>query len=123
MKIIKSIFLLFLLFPYFLHSQSMSGDYFSYGSKCKISLKVDSMKHFVFNVKKGKKIKGIVRVDKENNATYLYFLDGISGLFSNDTISIQNSGNSRNPYWHFKECDEKYIHLVKKRIPVRSKKL
>ncbi len=123
MKIIQSIILLFLLFPYFLHSQSISGDYFSYGSKCKIFLKVDSMKHFVFNVKKDKKIQGIVRIDQENNATYLYFFNGIGGLFSNDTISIQNSGNSGNPYWHFKECDEKYIHLVKKRIPVRSKKL
>ncbi len=58
MKIIQSI-LLFLLFPYFLHSQSISGDYFSYGSKCKIFLKVDSMKHFVFNVKKIRKYKAL----------------------------------------------------------------
>lgn len=34
-------------------------------------------------------------------------------MYDNDTIYIQNSGNSINPYLHFKECDEKFIHLAK----------
>jgi len=40
---------------------------------------------------------------------------GIDGLFKNDTITIQNSGNSMNSYTKFLECDYKYINLVRKR--------
>ncbi|GEJ46083.1 MULTISPECIES: hypothetical protein [unclassified Chryseobacterium] len=111
---IKSISILFVLVPYLLFSQSISGSYFSAGSKCKISLKIDAMNHFVFSSKKDKKIQGTVKVVKENEVTYLDFRDDIGGVFSNDTISIQNSGNSGNLYLHFKACDEKYIHLFKK---------
>lgn len=55
----------------------------------------------------------MVKILKENSTTYLDF-GNISSMYDNDTIYIQNSGNSINQYLHFKNCDEKYIHLVKK---------
>lgn len=39
---------------------------------------------------------------------------GIDGMLKNDTITIQNSGNSMNSYTKFLECGYKYIHLVRK---------
>ena len=39
---------------------------------------------------------------------------GIEGMLDESDIVIQNSGNAMNPYTLLKECDLKYIRLVKK---------
>ncbi len=58
-------------------------------------------------------MEGIVKISKEDEGLYLNF-DHIGVSFDNDTIYMQNSGNAMNPYIHFKECDDMYIHLAKK---------
>ncbi|MGE8555570.1 MAG: hypothetical protein ACN6OB_16745 [Chryseobacterium jejuense] len=83
-------------------------------SKCRIHLKIDKNNHFTFTIKKKKKIQGVTKLSKEDEVFYLDFGEGIGGMFNNDTIYMQNSGNTLNPYHHFKECDEMNIHWVKK---------
>lgn len=107
-------FIFFIFFTsHFAFSQDIVGNYSPVESKCKLNLKINDDNSFTFNVGKVKN-KGFLKVSKESNVTYLDFTDGISGMYTNDTISIQNSGNSMNKYTHFKECNEKYIHLIKK---------
>lgn len=118
---IKSLIIAFFLFSYSAYSQNIAGNYFPIEFKCKINLKIDANNHFIFNLDK-KEIKGILKTSKEDNEIYIDFIDGISGMIEGDTISIQNSGNSINTYLHFKECDEKYIHLVKKNNVNKLKK-
>ncbi len=48
-----------------------------------------------------------------DNKSQSIALDNISGAFYNDTIIIQNYGNSMNSYTHFDTCDLKYITFVK----------
>lgn len=97
----------------FIFSQTITGDYYSIESKCKLHLKIDDKNNFRFDINEKKKSDGTVKISKEDNTIYLNF--GIaSGMSDKDTIYIQNSGNSMNPYWHFKGCEEKFIHLAKK---------
>ncbi|WP_155845760.1 hypothetical protein [Chryseobacterium gregarium] len=104
---------LFLMYS-FTYSQSISGTYIPTEPKCKINLKIDPGNHFIFEIGKGKKIEGVVKLFKEDKTTYLDFNSNISAMFDNDTIYIQNSGNSINPYVRFEKCNEMYIHLAKK---------
>lgn len=107
-------FIFFIFFTsHFVFSQDIAGNYSPVESKCKLNLKINDDNTFTFSVGKVKN-KGFLKVFKDSNVTYLDFTDGISGMYANDTISIQNSGNSMNKYTHFKECNEMYIHLVKK---------
>ena len=96
-------------------SQNITGDYAPTESKCNIKLKIDTNNHYDITINNKKKYDGKVKISKEDGTTYLNF-DIVSGIFDKDTIYIQNSGNSINPYWHFKECDEKYIHFVKQKL-------
>ncbi|WP_168238236.1 tetratricopeptide repeat protein [Chryseobacterium gallinarum] len=109
-------FIFFIFFiSHFVFSQDIVGIYSPVESKCKINLKINDDNTFTFSVGKVKKYKGFLKVSKESQITYLDFTDGISGMYANDTISIQNSGNSMNMYTHFKECNEMYMHFVKKK--------
>ncbi len=111
-------FIFFIFFTsHFVFSQDIAGNYSPVESKCKLNLKINDDNTFTFSVGKVKN-KGFLKVFKDSNVTYLDFTDGISGMYANDTISIQNSGNSMNKYTHFKECNEMYIHLVKKVISI-----
>lgn len=107
-------FIIFLVFtPNLIFSQNITGNYYSIENKCKLHLRIDNKNNFTFNPNSKKSFKGKVKISKEGNVTYLDF-DKVSSVFVNDTLYIQNSGNSINPYWYFNECDEKYIHLVKR---------
>ncbi|MBS7567017.1 hypothetical protein KHS38_21615 [Mucilaginibacter sp. Bleaf8] len=44
---------------------------------------------------------------------------GISGLWSDNQITIQNTGNSMNYYVQIAGCDQKYISLVKTEVNKR----
>ncbi len=50
---------------------------------------------------------GLIPDDQEGGA-------GIEGMLDEKDIVIQNSGNAMNPFTMLKECDLKYIRLVKK---------
>lgn len=51
---------------------------------------------------------GLVAADPGNNQEMV-----VSALHSNDSLTIQNYGNSMNPYNLFPECGPKYITLDK----------
>ena len=110
----KFILVIFLAGFFHLEAQNIAGSYFPAESKCPIYLKIDKNNHFIFTVKNKKKIQGAAKLSKEDQVLYLDFGRGIGGMFSNDTIYMQNAGNAMNPYNHFKECNEMYIHWVKK---------
>lgn len=116
----KYLILVFFLIYVVGFSQNIEGNYYALESKCDIKLNIKSKNLFIFIVNKKKKQSGTFKIYKEDKITYFDF-DDISSVYKKDTISIQNSGNSINEYWHFKECDEKYIHLVKKKIEKKYK--
>jgi len=108
------ILILFLIFLNILiFSQNIVGNYYPIESKCRLYLNIKPKNEFVLYSSNKIKMKGIIKISKEDNTTYLDF-ENFSSMYDNDTIYIQNSGNAMNPYWHFKECDEKFIHLAKK---------
>jgi hypothetical protein len=37
----------------------------------------------------------------------------VSGLFKDNTLTIQNQGNAQNPYHYFTDCDDKYLEFTK----------
>jgi len=111
---IRSFIFLIFFISHFTYSQNIISVYSSIESNCNLNLKINSDSTFIFSVGKVSENKGDLRISKEGKLTYLDFTDGIGAMYSNDTISIQNSGNSMNRYLHFKKCNEMYIHLVKK---------
>lgn len=65
-------------------------------------------------------IYGKLTVSRENGADYLnltlpegFSSKSVQALFENNTITIQNYGNSMNDYHHFKDCDDKYMEFKK----------
>ncbi len=92
--------------------RALSGNYLYNGKTCKLHLKIEDNKHFTLDVNNESKFSGVMKIRKEQDTVYLNF-DYIEALYRNDTIVFQNYGNSMNPYIHFEECDEKFIHLVK----------
>ncbi len=73
-----------------------------------------------FTYKSGK-TEGKVEIIKQDNTTYLN-LQAINGVspkgdveakYENETLLIQNEGNSLNQYTNFKKCDSKFLELKK----------
>ncbi|PKL15630.1 MAG: hypothetical protein CVV49_20420 [Spirochaetae bacterium HGW-Spirochaetae-5] len=75
------------------------------------------------------KICNIVITIKKDKSDYTYAINGtgvnssgtkrsgdktaVEGAYSNNTITVQNYGNSMNQYVCFKSCDAKYLEFVK----------
>lgn len=118
---IRLLFINILLLPLFIYSQNIEGSYYSTDGKCKINLTIGKKNDYIFYLKKRKIKRGSLNITKENKITYLDFNE-ISSMYSNDTIYIQNSGNSNNEYLYFNQCNEKFIYLVKKNITACKKK-
>ncbi|BEV03234.1 MULTISPECIES: hypothetical protein [Chryseobacterium] len=95
-----------------LFSQKISGNYFAVEKKCKMEISINPQKNYELRINNKIRLKGKIKVYKEDTVTYLDY-GHISSMYDRDTIYIQNSGNAMNPYWHFKECDIKYIRLAK----------
>lgn len=57
--------------------------------------------------------KGKIIILKEDNTIYLTF-GKIEGILQDDSIHIQNYGNSMNKYKHFTQCGDKYLIFKKK---------
>lgn len=100
----------------------ISGYYRLPETGCNIALsitkEIDGYKYYF----KGEQldIEGTAIVSKEPDGIYVTF-DGpiggaepktVSGLFSDKTITIQNSGNADNNY-HYFECEEKFLVFSK----------
>ncbi len=69
-------------------------------------------KQLYYSISKNKQ-KGKVHFTKDENYTYIH-LDKLEGVYSNDTITFQNYGNSLNNYIRLKECESKYLIFVKR---------
>lgn len=95
-------------------SQNVSGNYFAVEPKCKMHLKIGLQNNYVLSINNKTKLKGMLKILREGSVTYFDF-GHISSVYALYTVYIQNSGNAMNPYWHFKECDIKYIRLAKQK--------
>jgi hypothetical protein len=92
-------------------------------TKCGLAISITKNgSDFAFLIKEGKnEYTGKVIIEKQGEDVYLNF-DGkignnkpgsISGLYKDNTITIQNEGNAENQYNYFKNCDNKYIEFKK----------
>ncbi len=91
--------------------------------KCKLEILISKSKgtyyYHITSEKRNK--KGKVKISRDSEANYISFegLIGdenageLSGDLSDDSIIIQNTGNSMNYYVRLSECDAKYIYLKK----------
>ena len=69
----------------------------------------------------GVKSSGKLAVEKVGEQVYLTFSgmlrsgdrSEVTGVYSDNAITIQNYGSSMNEYVCFKQCDTKYLRLVK----------
>jgi hypothetical protein len=67
------------------------------------------------------KAKGNIEVINQDGEVYLNMLaingaspkGDVEAKYENETLLIQNEGNSMNPYSIFKKCDAKYLELKK----------
>ncbi len=67
------------------------------------------------------KAKGNIEIIKQEGEVYLKMIaingaspkGDVEAKYENETLLIQNEGNSMNPYSIFKKCDAKYLELKK----------
>lgn len=60
------------------------------------------------------KSQGYISSIKSNGEGGFYIkFKKIDGMYENDSIVIQNYGNSMNEYNHFEDCDSKYLKFDK----------
>jgi len=90
-------------------------------SICDISIEI-LKKEANFSYVSGK-TKGAVEIIKQDADVYLKFIaingkspnGDVEAKYENETLLIQNEGNSINPYSIFKKCDAKYLELKKEK--------
>ena len=69
------------------------------------------------------KTKGNVEIIKQEDEVYLNFIaingkspkGDVEAKYENETLLIQNEGNTMNPYSIFKKCDAKYLELKREK--------
>lgn len=106
-------FLLLFLLPTCVAGQGIAGRYVAFNAKCSLELVIKKDSSSIFSIAGKMKRRSTVKVTEDAaNITYLAF-DEVSGMLTGDTLYLQNSGNSNNRYWHFKDCDESVIYLAK----------
>jgi len=105
-------------------TDTYSGNYVaSAETACAISVNIsktgDSYSYTLTS--DGKEYKGTATLANQEAETYITFEGkietnepkAVSGLFQGTSIMIQNYGNAMNEFHLFKNCDAKYIELVK----------
>jgi len=101
----------------------ISGYYRLPETGCDIALTITKEKNGFKYFFKGEHLdlEGIAILSSESDGYYVTF-DGpigntpaktVSGLFKDNTLTIQNEGNSQNNYHYFTDCDEKYLEFKK----------
>lgn len=104
-------------------SVDISGYYTLPETGCNIALTITKDKSGFKYYFKGDNLdlEGIAILSNEDGTYYVTF-DGpignyppktVSGQFSENTLTIQNYGNSMNDYTYFKDCQEKYLEFKK----------
>jgi len=88
-------------------------------TSCDISIVIKKSGNYL--TYKSGNVEGKVEIIVEDKDTYLNFM-AINGKspegdceakYENESLMIQNEGNSMNQYNHFKQCDAKYLELKK----------
>lgn len=92
-------------------------------SVCKLTITISKNNSgYVYTLNAaGVKSAGKLEVEKEGKEVYLNFTatlrsgdkTSVTGMYTDNAIMIQNYGNAMNPYTCFKECDVRYLQLVK----------
>jgi hypothetical protein len=106
----------------FIETEDYAGSYYSDDKSCSMELHI-SLKNgmYVYQLKTAKRNNtGTISIKRPDTETYLTF-NGLRGsektdmeaLFSKNSILFQNYGNAMNKYLQFKECNIKYINLIK----------
>ena len=123
-KILKYINYTLLLFCFLSCGQSdkYAGQYISEDA-CDIKISIDIIdKEYTYKISyDSTNNSGKIKIDSLTGDTYLEFKNlksvsqdnPISALYENNSLIIQNYGNALNNYTHFKNCDLKYIRLIK----------
>ncbi len=112
---------LFLLISFFVFSQkknNIGGTYYSVkANDCskKTVIKISVLKNkMVYEIRRGnRKSSGKFIIVNDKGVNYVN-IGKLQGTYKNDTIIIQNYGNSLNDYMNFEECKSKYLIFVKK---------
>lgn len=103
-------------------SDSITGSYKSTedsfcNPKMIINIKKDTKTHDLYFViyKSNKKItNGKLSIRTDENNQKILTMKKVVGIYRNDSIIIQNSGNEMNQYNNLKNCKAKYLIFVKK---------
>ena len=79
----------------------------------KINIKKDGSE-YTYTILDGKKIisKGKASIRSEKEETIIT-CGSITGIYTKNSITVQNYGNSMNEYNHFTQCDQKYLPFIK----------
>lgn len=119
----RNIILLLSIIPTIILSQSKKnsiiGEYISSKeSFCNpeviISIKSTLTAKYNYTIYKNcKKISNGKLQINENENQKIFVMKNIAGIFRNDSIIIENYGNSMNNYLNFKNCGTKYLYFVK----------
>jgi hypothetical protein len=104
-------------------SVDYTGNYRSSDKSCNATLSISATNgkyQYQFQIGKRKR-SGTLDISETDGQTYLTFNGLISashnetveGVFTDDAVIIQNTGNASNPFTRFRECDAKYLTLEK----------
>lgn len=76
----------------------------------------NSNNYYFIIYKNNKKIdNGKLTIYTNDNDQKIFKMKKIAGIYVNDSIIVQNSGNEMNQYTNFPNCKAKYLIFVKER--------
>lgn len=116
-KIRFLVMLLFIVCSTYAKDINLTGLYRN--EPCNISIEItkntNKTKYFYKIVDNNQtKSQGYISSIKSNGEGGFYIkFKKIDGMYENDSIVIQNYGNSMNEYNHFEDCDSKYLKFDK----------
>ena len=116
-KIRFLVMLLFIVCSTYAKDINLTGLYKN--EPCNISIEItkdtNKTKYFYKIVDNNQtKSQGYISSIKSNGEGGFYIkFKKIDGMYENDSIVIQNYGNSMNEYNHFEDCDSKYLKFDK----------
>lgn len=116
-KIRFLVMLLFIVYSTYAKDINLTGFYKN--EPCNISIEItkntNKTKYFYKIVDNNQtKSQGYISSIKSNGEGGFYIkFKKIDGMYENDSIVIQNYGNSMNEYNHFEDCDSKYLKFDK----------
>ncbi len=118
-KIVVFYFMVLVFMTHNAYTKDINLTGFYKNEPCNISIEItkntNKTKYFYKIVDNNQtKSQGYISSIKSNGEGGFYIkFKKIDGMYENDSIVIQNYGNSINEYNHFKDCDSKYLKFDK----------